>query len=318
MRHEAPAVPALPPLTSKLGVAHVRHVQAMTVALRAMDYRYGGGSCRDAIGSLLSWCDMALHIADNDEVRSSLRHVTADLHNLAGWTAFDAGLGGSAYREFGKALELAESRELLANIRYRRGRVHLHHDGPREALREFHLGTQVADSAHPQAILSANQAWCFAELGERGPALALLGRAHDQFARADLNDPPSWAAFFDENDLAGITGVIYTSLARTVDLNFARPAIAALTKAARGYRDDMTRSRAFSLIALALNHLWQGDADEAATVAATAVDQAAGLTSARLRKKLEPLRAEAEQRRAVDLADLITPLLAPVSPSAAA
>ncbi|GLZ32291.1 hypothetical protein Lesp02_44790 [Lentzea sp. NBRC 105346] len=318
MRHEDPAVHALPPLSSRIGLDHVRHVRAMTLALRAMDYRYGGGSCRDAVDSLISWCTLALHAADGDEVRTALKAATADLYNLAGWTAFDAGLGGSAYRAFSRALELAEDPELVANIHYRMGRVHLHHDGPREALHNFHLGSGVARSQHTKAILSANQAWCFAELGERGPALALLGRAHDEFALADLNDPPSWAAFFDETDLAGITGVIYTSLARTVDLSFARPAIAALTKAVAGYRDDMARSRSFALIALALNHLWQGDGDQAAAVAATVVDQTAGLASARIRRKLAPLRAEAQRRRVPDLAELITPLLTPACPSAAA
>lgn len=318
MRSDEPAVHALPPLSSRIELAHVRHIEAMTVALRAMDYRYGGGSCRAAIESLLSWCAIALHAADNDGVRSALRHATADLHNLAGWAAFDAGLGGSAYREFKRALELVEDPELTANVHYRMGRVHLHHDGPSQALRHFHLGAESARSAHAHAIMAANQAWCFAEMGERGPALALLGRAHDLFARADIANAPTWAAFFDETDLAGLTGVIYTSLGRTVDQSFARPAIAALTKAVHGYRDDMARSRSFALISLALNHLWQGDGDEAATVAATAVELSTGLTSARTRKKLTPLRAEAERRRAVDLTELISPLLAPASPHAAA
>ena len=60
------------------------------------------------------------------------------------------------------------------------------------------------------------------------PALALPGRAHDEFARADVGGAAPWAAFFDLHDLAGITGAIYTSLARTVDPSYARPTITPL------------------------------------------------------------------------------------------
>jgi hypothetical protein len=89
-----------------------------------------------------------------------------------------------------------------------------------------------------------------------------------------------------------------------------------LGQAVTGYRDDMARSRTFALIALSLNHLVEGDADEAAVVAGLAVTQTGDIMSARTRKKLEPLYAEADRRRATRLRELITPLL--VTPSHAA
>jgi hypothetical protein len=288
----------------RIGLPHVRHVEAMTTALRAMDHRYGGDSCRDVITSLLSWCSNARHVTADDAVAAALRRATADLHNLAGWTAFDMGLGGSAHRQFTTALRLADDPELKANVLYRTGRVHLHHDGPVEALRHFQEGTRVARTPHSRAILTANEAWALAELGDRGSALAVLGRAHDLFAQSGP-EVPGWARFFDETDLSGVTGVIHTVLGDTA------PAITALTRATRGYQDEMARSRTFSLIALALNHLRQGDRDEATAVAATTVELSADLTSARIRRKLTPLRAEAVRCRAHDLTELIDPLLAP-------
>lgn len=282
----------------------------MTAALRAVDYRYGGGSCRTQVQALLSWCDKAFAHSASASVRREFRGAIAELHALAGWTAFDAGLGGSAHRHFHLALDFAQDEDLVANIRYRMGRVHLHHGGPAEALGMFRLASLVATNHHTNAILAANQAWCYAELGQRVPALALLGRAHDEFARADVEGAAPWAAFFDENDLAGITGAVYTTLARTVDASYARPAITSLGQAVTGYRDDMARSRTFALIALSLNHLVDGDADEAAVVAALAVTQSGDIMSARMRKKLEPLHAEAGRRRATRLKELITPLLA--------
>ena len=308
MRHEPS--PSLPPPHSKIGLVHVKHLRAMTAALRAVDYRYGGGACRTQVQALLSWCDKAFAHSASTVVRREFRFAIAELHALAGWTAFDAGLGGSAHRHFNLALNFAQDGDLVANIRYRMGRVHLHHGGPAEALGMFRLAGLVANSHHTNAILAANQAWCYAELGQRVPALALLGRAHDEFARADVAEAAPWAAFFDAPDLAGITGTVYTTLARTVDVSFARPAITSLRQAVTGYRDEMARSRTFGLIALSLNHLLEGDADEAAAVAGLAVAQTGDMLSARTRKKLQPLHAEADRRRATTLRELITPLLA--------
>lgn len=314
MRHDAS--PSLPPPHSKIGLVHVTHLRAMTSALRAADYRYGGGACRTQVRALLSWCDKAIAHSANAVVRREFRCAIAELHALAGWTAFDAGLGGSAHHHFHLALNFAEDEDLVANIRYRMGRVHLHHGGPAEALAMFRLAGMVATNHHTQAILAANQAWCYAETGQRVPALALLGRAHDEFARADVDGAAPWAAFFDVHDLAGITGAVYTSLASTVDVSFARPAITSLGQAVTGYREDMARSRSFALIALSLNHLVEGDQDEAAVVAGLAVHQSGDILSARTKKKLEPLHAEAGRRRAVRLRELITPLMA--APSHAA
>jgi tetratricopeptide (TPR) repeat protein len=308
MRYEPS--PSLPPPHSKIGLVHVQYLRVMTAALRAVDYRYGGGSCRTQVQALLSWCDKAFAHSASALVRREFRSAIAELHALAGWTAFDAGLGGSAHRHFHLALDFAEDEDLVANIRYRMGRVHLHHGGPAEALGMFRLAGLVANSHHTNAILAANQAWCYAELGQRVPALALLGRAHDEFARADVDGAAPWAAFFDVPDLAGITGAVYTSLARTVDASFARPAITSLRQAVTGYREDMARSRTFAFIALSLNHLVEGDADEAAAVAGLAVTQTGNMMSARTRKKLEPLRAEADRRRATTVRELIMPLLA--------
>jgi hypothetical protein len=282
----------------------------MTAALRAVDYRYGGGSCRTQLQALLSWCDKAFAHAASASVRREFRCAVAELHALAGWAAFDAGLGGSAHHHFHLALDFAQDEDLVANIRYRMGRVHLHHGGPAEALGMFRLAELVANTHHTKAILAANRAWCYAELGQRVPALALLGRAHDEFARADVDGAAPWAAFFDVHDLAAITGVVHTALARTVDPSFARPAITSLRQAVTGYREDMARSRTFALIALSLNHLVEGDADEATAVAGLAVAQTVDIMSARTRKKLEPLRAEADRRHVTTVRELITPLLA--------
>ena len=104
--------------------------------------------------------------------------------------------------------------------------------------------------------------------------MRLLNLAHDGFARVPSGPVPGWTRFFDESDLCGLTGVVLTELARTVDPAHSAPAIDALTTAVRGYPDDMARSRTFSLVALSTNHLVRHDFDHAAEVGGRALRSA--------------------------------------------
>lgn len=106
-------------------------------------------------------------------------------------------------------------------------------------------------------MLHANQAWAHAGLGERGEALRLLHRAHD----------PAHTA----------------------------TAIDSLSAAVAGYPEGMTRSRAFSLMALAANHLVNGDFDHAAEGGEQALAVAGGVGSTRVADRLRPLRHLADR-----------------------
>src|SRR3954452_4862446 len=113
------AGPARTPAPGRIGMTDVRQVEAATRALRALDYQYGGGFCRDAVVAQLSWGQQMLGASATDVVKQRLHIALADLHNLAGWTSFDIGLIDSARNHFGKGLELAKegrSEPLVANI----------------------------------------------------------------------------------------------------------------------------------------------------------------------------------------------------------
>ncbi|MGH4011704.1 MAG: tetratricopeptide repeat protein [Pseudonocardiaceae bacterium] len=281
----------------------VQRIEDANRAFRAVDYRYGGGACHDAVVSYLPWGLGMLGAYATDLVTDRLCVAVADLHNLAGWTSFDTGRVRVARSHFGHALELAKQGHddaLVANILYRMGRVHLHHNALDEALREFQLGqvaAQVAGSALAVAILYANQAWASAKMGLDDEALALLGRSRDEFARADPAGAPVWARFFTETDMSAMAGTVYTELALTVAPTYTRSAIPALSRAIDGYSQDMTRSRSFNLIMLATNHLLEDDIDHAATVGVQAVALAESVKTARTKDRLRPLKREADKRR---------------------
>ncbi len=292
-----------PQAPGRIGVTDVQRIEDANRAFRALDYQYGGGACYDAVVGYLPRGLRMLGAYATSLVSDRLCVAVADLHNLAGWTSFDTGQIRVARAHFGYALELAKEGHncaLVANILYRTGRVHLHHNAPDKALTEFQLGqvaAQASGSALAVAILSANQAWAYAKMGRNDEALALLGRSMDEFARTDLAEAPAWAAFFTETDMSAMVGTVYTELALAVDPTCTRSAIPALSTAINGYGPDMTRSRSFNLISLATNHLLEDDVDHAATVGAQAVAVAEGLKTARTKGRLQPLKREADKRR---------------------
>ncbi len=299
----SPAAAGPPPLVSgRIGVSDIQRIEEANRGFRALDYQYGGGACHDAVVGYLPRA-MRMLVAATSLVTDRLCVAVADLHNLAGWTSFDTGQVRVARTHFGRALELAEQGNndaLVANIRYRMGRVHLHHNSPDKALMEFQLGqiaAQACGSALAVAILCANQAWAYAKMGHEDEAHALLGRSSDEFARADLAEAPAWAAFFTETDMSAMVGTVYTELAVTVDPTYTRSAIPPLSTAINGYGPDMTRSRSFNLISLATNHLLDDDVDHAATVGAQAVAVCESVRTTRTKDRLLPLKREADKRR---------------------
>src|ERR1700716_205046 len=85
---------------SNIRLSDVKDVEAATRAMRALDYQFGGGACRDEVVAQLSWSLRLLGASSNDVVRLRLFRALADLENLAGWTTFDVGLLNSSRSYF--------------------------------------------------------------------------------------------------------------------------------------------------------------------------------------------------------------------------
>ncbi|WP_205660516.1 helix-turn-helix transcriptional regulator [Amycolatopsis antarctica] len=297
------ASPARTPAPGRIGMTDVRQVEAATRALRALDYQYGGGFCRDAVVAQLSWGQQMLQSNGADPVKHRLYVALADLHSLAGWTSFDTGLVDSARGHFANALDLAkqgDNHPLVANVLYRMGRVYLHQNAPDDALKLFQLGQIAAQESGSElavAVLCANEAWAYAMMGNSTQATKLLGRTKDEFSRADLENAESWVKFFNETDVHAMIGTVHTVLAQTADPSHTKYAIPALTRAIDSYGDDMARSKTFNLSALATNHLLDGDIEHGAKIGRSALDSADGLKSARVKDRMKPLLIEAERRK---------------------
>ncbi|MFD5824792.1 hypothetical protein [Lentzea sp. NPDC060358] len=277
-----------PPHSARIGMSDVEQLESQTRSLRSVDYQHGGGACRDAVVVRIYWAQQLLAAEASDVVRARLLSAVADLHNLAGWTSFDSGQVGAAYHHFDRALDFARHDEdLTTNIVYRRGRVHLHHGAPGDALAYFQRGAFAPLAA---SIMFANEAWAYARQDRADEALRALGKATDSFAAADLAHVPDWARFHDETDLVAMTGIVHTELGDT------RAAVPALCSAIEAFEPSMARSRTFCLIALATCHFLDGDADEGRAVGEQAVAAAQELRSERVWDRMRPLVRAAASR----------------------
>lgn len=293
--------PAQTPAPSKIGMTDVKQVEAATRAMRALDYQFGGGACRDAVVAQLSWAQRLLGASSTEEVRQRLFRALGDLQNLAGWTTFDVGLLDSSRSHFATALEFAKQSgdsSLLSNIMYRIGRVYLHHGEANDALKWFQLGQIAAQDSGSElavAVLCGNEAWAYSMMGDDVPAKKLLGRSRDELARADINEAPDWARFYNDTDMYAMIGTVHNELA-AYDPRHAAVAIPAFGQALARYDHFMGRSQAFSLTMLATSHLRQGDVDHGIQIGRKALVAASAVKSKRVTDRLKPLEIEAARR----------------------
>jgi transcriptional regulator with XRE-family HTH domain len=291
------------PAPARIGMTDVQQIQAATKALRDLDYRYGGGTCRDAVVAQLSWAQQLLDASASDQVKKKLFVSLADMHSLAGWTSFDTGLLDPARGHFGKALEFAKQADddsLVASVLYRMGRVYLHYQEPNEALKLFQLGqiaAQESGSSLTVAVLCANEAWAYGMLDRPDQVQKMVGRTKDEFARANVTDAPDWVRFFTENDLHGMIGSANDALAVYDADRYAPIAVAETIKCNEAYGADMQRTHVFGLSLQATNHIRAGDLQQGIKVGRQALQSGHNVKSVRVADRLKPLEIEAAKHR---------------------
>jgi transcriptional regulator with XRE-family HTH domain len=139
--------------------------------------------------------------------------------------------------------------------------------------------------------------------------MTLVGRTDDDSAKGSLAEAEDWVRFFNDTDVYAMIGTVQTALASNGLPKLTQHAIPALSRAIESYGDEAARIKAFSLSALATNHILDGDIDHMRGSGNTAVDLAEHVKSKRIRDRLRPLKDEADKRRgngqARDLTDVL-------------
>ncbi len=298
------------PAPTQIGHIDVARLEGITTELCALDRRYGGGACRDAVIAQVRWSQQLLLADCHQDVGHRLHLALADLHNLAGWTSFDVGLYGPARQHFTRALEQAKHAaepSMVAKALYCLGRLHLHRQWATDALRFFQLGQLAAQESACEltvAMLCANEAWAYAELGDIRQALKSMGRAEDQFIRSDLGSAPTWVRFFGHADVYASAAMVH-AISPEQTAKDRQQAVNGFTRSLTNRGPEMARSRAFELTALATVHLQDGDLDEGVRLGHQAADLAEQVRSVRITDRMAPLQAEvARHTHHADVADL--------------
>jgi hypothetical protein len=196
---------------------------------------------------------------------------------------------------------------MVAKALYCLGRLHLHRGWPTDALRFFQLGQLAAQESGSElavAMLCANEAWAYAQLGDISQALKSRGRAEDQFSRADATSAPPWVRFFGAADLYASAAMVH-AIAPAPTNKTRQQAVDGFTRSLAHRGPELARSRAFELTALATVHLENGDLDEGVRLGHQATDLAEQVRSARITDRMAPLEAEAARHlHHADVADL--------------
>jgi transcriptional regulator with XRE-family HTH domain len=305
----------------RVGLGDVSRLESVTAQLRLTDYEHGGGACRDAVLSQLTWAQQLLTAQVGVNASRALHVAVADLHHLAGWTSFDVGMVGPARRHLSRALEharFAAEPSLVAKVLYALGRVHLHHGWNGQALRLFQLGlvqAQQSEYGRAAGLLHANLAWAHAVAGETRQTLACIERARDEYTRSEADPVPHWLRFFDSAELQALRGTALAHLPEPTAEHRAQ-AIKRFSLSTALRELPMARSRTFELTALSWLLLDEGAVDQAVEAGNQAVDLAEGVRSQRVVDRFAPLRAGLARRLSrADVRDLAERVKALRSPT---
>lgn len=269
-------------LPSRLGLADVEHVVAVTAKLRTLARAFGGQA--DTASAEACRVMRLLSVPASDDIKSQFRSAAADLHNLAGWCCGDSGFHDHAHNHFGTAMTLASDAEDgigLASAMRHAGVAMVDQGGYNDGLKAFQLGQIKLGGMHcdKDGVAEANS-WLYAEsaltlsaMGNRA-AESAMSAARNQWEPLDQ---------FQAADMDLVMALVNINLGR---LDVAEPFAASSVRTWAA--TSCKREGVLADIALARIHVQAGEPD-GATLSERAVGGVRALRSKRARHQLEPL-----------------------------
>lgn len=261
----------------------VDRLSAMIAELRTLDDTAGGGTVLSLAQHNFSWVSGLLDQASYDERTGRALHVAlAELGQLTGWAAYDAGCQGLAQRYYLAALHAAHSADhrplgahILGSMAYQAARQ----GRPAEAvtLVETALaGTRGQETPSLLASLHGRQALALAILNDAPACTAAVAKARAQVERLTPADDPPWLYWVSPAQIMAEAG---QSLLR---LGHADQATVLLEGGLTLFNPSFVRNRQFYLTHLADARARPGpqrDLEAAASQGMVAIDLAKSLDS---------------------------------------
>ncbi|MEU2043817.1 hypothetical protein [Nocardia niwae] len=270
---------AFTPVAPLFGVAIADQIRGTVASMMSMDFQKGGGHVRQVLMRYFR-NDVVpqLHAVYPGLARREIFSAAAEVAQLLGWSAYDAGRHSAASRYFVQGLRLAQEAgdhlmgaRLLANLSHQANFVGRYQDAvmyaraAQSALRGH--GTPMVET-----MCVMMEARGLASLSDQRGAASAIHRAEQIFERRK-GDEPSWISYYDAAELAGDASHCFRDLQLAPQT---RTSIqAALTD------DTPPRTRAFIQVVAGDAALIAGDLEEAGALAAAAIINGDGLQSAR-------------------------------------
>ena len=198
----------------RVGESDIDAIQQVVRSYRELDNRLGGGRVRGAVVHYLN-SEVTPLLADgrfNAETGVRLAAMGAELAQVAGWMAYDAGLHGHAQRYLTLALSFARhagNSGLGAEVLAAKAHQAVYLERPAEAVDLARAAQATARRAGLPTLLaecSVMEAHGHAANNDARACAQALSDAETAFGRAVRANNPAWLSYFDEAYLAARMG----------------------------------------------------------------------------------------------------------------
>jgi hypothetical protein len=241
----------------------------------------------------------------SDRVGRELFAAAAELTELAGYMAVDAGRHGLAQRYYIQALRLAQAADdrgyggyvLAAGMSHLAGHLGSPHEIAQLA-RAAQEGSRGRVGATTSAMFFAAEARGHAVVGDEASCAAAMSRATKAMAKARPAEDPAWISHFTPSYLADEFAHCYR------DLGKPRQSREQAQAALAGHAESHVRRRAMDTLVLATSYVQEGEIEGACETGGQALELIGRVRSSRgfdyLRdfdRRLEPYQASATVTR---------------------
>ncbi|CAM5288219.1 hypothetical protein SALBM135S_03615 [Streptomyces alboniger] len=276
----------------RLGKRECSELEATARKFREWDHAYGGGLRRKAVLGQLAEVSDALTSTQSEPVETRLLRVMAQLAGMAATMSWDSGMQRKAQDYYRMALRAAHAGsdvEFGTNVLAGMAREALTRGRPKDAsdlIRLAQDGARGKVGPRVRAMLHTREAWAYAAMGRATAFRRATMQAAEVLDEAGDAEAPYWIAYFDEAELAGVTGGRLLDLARQEPGKYAEAAAAEIGVALEYRGAESGRSFALDSIGLAECCFLAGDVTGGIEQAHRAVDAASRTHSDRVRKQL--------------------------------
>jgi tetratricopeptide (TPR) repeat protein len=288
------------PLAANLNTAAGR-IRSVARHLMDIDFQFGGGYVRRMLLFYFqSEIVPLLREPQPEPVRREIFSAAAEVAQLLGWSAYDAGRHGAAQRYFTQGLRLATEAgdpvlggRLLSSLSHQANYLGRYDEALQFARAAQSSGARASGTV--TAMFLAMEARALASSGDARLCAKALNLAEQAFARRDPSKDPQWIGYFDELELAGEAAHCFRELGQPRETQrFAAQAIDPIGTPAR--------TRAFISMVTAAGAFKARNLDEALAHATEAVSLAGNLQSSRYVRYLTDFYGSLTERHSANLA----------------